>query len=307
MPVQSLISNSKINTGLKILRKRNDGYHDLETIFYPLDLHDTIDIDIEPGHLKINNIHINSDSRIIPRNTANLCYTAVENFFAEFPQDEFYSIQIYIHKNIPLGGGLAGGSSNAASVIKFLASYFGLAKDENRDRIMKVALQTGSDVPFFLFERPCFASGRGEEIKPLDDFKLDYDILIVNPNVRISTKEAFESLNFKAGEERHSELRKVTAFDPSRLEIFQNDFEAVAFEMYPEIAQIKSDLLEAGAVFASLTGSGASTYGLFTPLIGDKKNNLKEYFSAKGYFTFLSELKNRQLHFQKEQQFFSHL
>lgn len=306
MPHQSLISISKINVGLRIIRKRVDGYHDLETIFYPIDLHDVIDINIEPGHLKINNIHINSDSRVVPRNTANFCYAAIENFFKEFPQSGFYNIEIYIHKNIPMGGGLAGGSSNAAAVIKYLAGYFGLDKNENWDKLIGVALQTGSDVPFFLMEKPCFASGRGEVMEPLGEFKVDYDILVVNPNIHVSTKDAFQKLGFKPGEERPSDLRSVNTFDPGTPEVFKNDFEDVVFKMHPAIAEIKQKMLEGRAVFASLTGSGASVYGLFTPghlapLKGDKKNSLLENFSDNGYFTFLSELKNRQPHFQTEQ------
>jgi 4-diphosphocytidyl-2-C-methyl-D-erythritol kinase len=306
VPRQSLISNSKINVGLKILRKRDDGYHDLETIFYPIDLYDTLDINIEPGHLKINNIHINSDSRIVPRNTANICYTAIENFFSAFPQSRFYNIEIYIHKFIPMGGGLAGGSSNGAAIIKYLAQYFGVDKERNWNDIIKLALDTGSDVPFFLYEKPCFAQGRGEIMEPLDEFKLDYDILIVNPNINVSTKDAFAQLNFTPGEERPSELSSVHFFDPDKPYVFKNDFEDVVFEMHPAIAEIKQQMLDGGAVFASLTGSGASVYGLFTtghlaPLKGDKNNFLIENFSDKGYFTYLSELKNRQSHFQKEQ------
>jgi len=113
-------------------------------------------------------------------------------------------------------------------------------------------------------------------------------------------------LNFTPGEERPSELSSVHFFDPDKPYVFKNDFEDVVFEMHPAIADIKKDMLDGGAVFASLTGSGASVYGLFTtghlaPLKGDKNNFLIENFSDKGYFTYLSELKNRQLHFQKEQ------
>lgn len=298
MPSSTLISFSKINIGLKITSKRNDGFHDLETIFYPVDLHDTIDITIEPGHLKINSITIDSDDKVLPNDITNLCYRAVQNFFSEFPQSENYNIEIFIHKNIPIGGGLAGGSSNAAAVIKYLAENFGINVNENWDRLIKVALETGSDVPFFLYGKPCFASGRGEKMIPLDDFVLDYDILLVNPNIHVSTKDAFDALNVKPGDVRESSLSEVKTFDPSRADIFENDFEKVVFPKHPEIADIKNEMLNGGAVFASMSGSGATVYGLFAPpknsIDNSKLDMLKEKFSALGYFTYVSSLKNSQ-------------
>lgn len=291
MPSSTLISFSKINVGLKITSKRSEGFHDLETIFYPVDLHDTIDISIEPGHLKINSIHIDSDDKNLPTDSTNLCYKAAQNFFNEFPQQEAYNIDIFIHKNIPIGGGLAGGSSNAAAVIKYLAENF--SKSDNWDKLIKVALETGSDVPFFLYGKPCFASGRGEKMIPLGDFTLDYDILLVNPNIYVSTKDAFKALNIKPGEVRDSALCEVKKFDPSRPDIFENDFESVVFTKHPEIAAIKEELLDGGAVFASMSGSGATVYGLFAPQSSNSKLNiLKEKFSSLGYFTYVSSLKN---------------
>ena len=290
MPSSTLKSFSKINVGLKITSKRSDGFHDLETIFYPAELHDTIDISIEPGHLKINTITIDSDNKELPNDSTNLCYKAVENFFEGFPQSENYNIYIFIHKNIPIGGGLAGGSSNAAEVIKYLAGNFAIDINENWDRLIKTALETGSDVPFFLYGKPCFASGRGEKMIPLDNFILDYDILIVNPNIHVSTKEAFDALNIQPGEVRESGLSAVETFDPSHTELFENDFEKVVFSKHPEIAEIKNEMLNGGAVFASMSGSGASVYGLFTPQNTSKLDMLKEKFSSKGYFTYVSSL-----------------
>lgn len=300
MPSATLISYAKINVGLKIISKRNDGYHNLETIFCPVDLNDLIDIKIEPGYLKFNSININSDYETLPNDSTNICYEAIENFLNEFPQKNYYNIEIFIHKNIPVGGGLAGGSSNAAAVIHFLADYFGVDKKENRDRLINAALATGSDVPFFLYGKPCFASGRGEKIVPLEDFNINYDILLVNPNINVSTKEAFDALGYKEGEVHESRLGEVKMFDPENTSLFENDFEKVVYTMNDVIANIKNDMINSGAVFASMSGSGATVYGFFTPQDANIEM-LTKNFAESGYFTYLSELKNRPLDFQTEQ------
>ena len=299
MPSASLTSFAKINVGLKIISKRDDGYHDLETIFYPVDLYDYIDITIEPGYLQVNSININSDFETLPNDSSNICYEAIEHFFNEFPQKDTYAFDIFIHKNIPVGGGLAGGSSNAGAVINYLAEHFGIDKEKNWDRLIKVAIETGSDVPFFLYGKPCFASGRGEKIIPLESFEINYDILLVNPNIHVSTKEAFDALAYEPGEIHKSDLKSVEIFELGNEPVLENDFERVVFPMYPEIAEIKKLMLENGAVFSSLSGSGATVYGLFAPQ-EFKLEMLMQNFNESGYFTYLSELKNRQSDFQTE-------
>ena len=191
MAIETLKSCAKINIGLNIINKRSDGYHNLETIFYPVNICDDIEISIEPSSQNKNTVKITSNNPSLPIDSSNLCYKVVDNFFLKFPIKDHYEIIIHIDKNIPVGGGLAGGSSNAGTLIKFLADYFGISILDNWDKFIDISLSVGSDVPFFLFGKPCFASGRGERMMPLNNFKVEYDILLVNPNIEVSTKKAF--------------------------------------------------------------------------------------------------------------------
>lgn len=263
MSFQELTSCAKINTGLKIINKRRDGFHNLETIFYPVDICDKIKISIEKTDAATNSVFISSNKAYVPTDKKNFCYRIIEAFFIEYKIRYCYEIHINIEKNIPVGGGLGGGSSNAGTVLRFLIDYFSVDIEKDYDKITKIALQAGSDVPFFIFSKPCYAEGRGEIIKPLENFKLDYTIVLVNPGIHISTKWAFEELNYEIGEIHDSILSKVEKFYPENPDYFENDFERIVFKRYPEIKNIKDELLKAGAVFASLSGTGGTVYGLF--------------------------------------------
>ena len=281
-------SFAKINFGLRILKKRDDGYHDLETIFYPVKLHDEININIEHSDINSNSVILKSNTSYIPLNKDNLCFKAAEKFFNSFRIKEYYRIEIDIVKNIPIGGGMGGGSSNAVSVIKFFIRYFNIDIEENKETIMNLALSLGSDVPFFFLMKPCYAEGRGEKIKILRDFRIDYDILIVNPNLHISTKWAFEKLNYSPDFSKETLLDKVKIFDPLDKDAFVNDFEKIVFSKYNVLNEIKSEMLNAGAVYSSLSGSGATMFGLFAR---NKKSTLAKCFNlykSKRYFTYIS-------------------
>lgn len=285
----SVNSYAKINTGLRVLRKRDDGYHDLETIFYPVKLHDVIHIEIQSTLKDHNTVILKSDKSFIPLTKDNLCYKAIEHFFREFRIKDNYDISISINKNIPVGGGLGGGSSNAAAVIRFLVNYMKIDIEYNRNKILNLALSIGSDVPFFLMMKPCYAGSRGEKLILLKDFRINYDILIVNPNHHISTKWAFEKLNFRKGFSRAPVLNKIEKFEPGIFNLLENDFEEIVFSKFPEIKVIKNELLEMGARFSSMSGSGATMYGIFDK---NKKGTLKkcrEYYAAKKYFTYISD------------------
>lgn len=281
-------SFAKINIGLRILRKRNDGYHDLETIFYPVKLHDDIIISAVRSAGNVNSVVLKSNKSFLPLNRDNLCYKAVEKFFSEFKIRDNYKIRIEIKKNIPVGGGLGGGSSNASAVIRFLTKYFGIDIEKNSSRLLRTALSIGSDVPFFLLMKPCYATGRGENLKILGEFNPDFDILIVNPNLHISTKWAFEKLNLSPGSEKKPTLDNIRIFDPERSELFENDFEKVIFEKYSLTGEIKKRLLDSGAVFASLSGSGATVYGFFRKNEKLKTLNCSDSFLKQNFFTFIS-------------------
>jgi 4-diphosphocytidyl-2-C-methyl-D-erythritol kinase len=268
MSFTELKSPAKINVGLKIINKRKDGFHNLETIFYPVDLFDNIKISIEKTEAPRNSVFISSNKPYVPTDKKNFCYKIIEAFFIEYKIRDYYEIHINIEKNIPVGGGLGGGSSNAGTILRFLIDYFGVDVDKDYERIIKIALQAGSDVPFFVISKPCFAESRGEAIKLLENFKLDYNVVLVNPGIHISTKWAFEELNYQIGEVHDSLLSKVQKFYPENAEYFENDFEKIVFKRYSEIKNIKDELLKAGATFASLSGTGGTVYGLF-----EKKSN----------------------------------
>ncbi len=191
-----LESYAKINVGLKIISRRDDGFHNIETIFYPIKLHDDIHISITPNE-SYNSVYITCNKYYVPSNKDNICFKTIEAFFKNFHIKETYKIAINIGKKIPVGGGLGGGSSDAAVVLKYLIKFFKIDIKENRKKIMQTALSIGSDVPFFLIMKPCFAEGRGEQMRILPEFNIKYDILIINPNLHVSTKWAYENLNLE--------------------------------------------------------------------------------------------------------------
>lgn len=286
---QNVKSFAKINVGLRILNRREDGFHNLETIFYPVKLFDIITIQIENSETGFNSVKLKSNKAFLPLNRDNLCFKAIELFFRTFRIRDCFKINLEIKKNIPVGGGLGGGSSNAASVLKFLIKFTDININQNRKKILELALSLGSDVPFFLTNKPCYAKGRGEEISLLPEFKIDYDILIVNPNLHVSTKWAFEMLELETGYRKDYLLKNVSRFDINDRKIFENDFEEVIFKKYILLKEIKEELYRIGAVFVSMSGSGATLYGLF-----DKKNQneirrARDYYTAKNYFTFISD------------------
>lgn len=285
----NLKSYSKINIGLRILGKRKDGYHNLETIFYPVKLHDDVFIKIESNPENTNSVILKSNKSFIPLNIENLCYKAVVKFFTYFKIKDYYKITIDIKKMIPVGGGLGGGSSDAATVLKFLIKFFQIDVDINKLKIIDLALSLGSDVPFFLVLKPCYASGRGEKMKVLNNFRLSYNILIVNPNLHVSTKWAFEKLSLSREVEKESVLNEINYFDLKLKNHFVNDFEEVVFSKYQTLKQIKDELLQKGSVYASMSGSGATMYGFFEKDSMQSMTECREYFNVKKYFTFISD------------------
>jgi 4-diphosphocytidyl-2-C-methyl-D-erythritol kinase len=282
-----LKSYGKINVGLKVICKREDGFHNIETIFYPVNIFDEIDFNISKTTNNYNSLHLKSDKAYIPADKSNTCYKATISFFKEFLIKDFFDIKINIKKNIPVGGGLGGGSSDAASIIKALIKYFNINISEKKYSVMKVALSVGSDVPFFLISKPCFASDRGDKLKLLPDFKLNYKILLVNPNLHISTKWAYENIKPTWLDSAQSELKNISKFDLSEYN-FENDFENIAFEKYHELKEIKDIMKNEGAVYASLSGSGATMFGFFKPTDEASLSDCFKKFRDRNYFTYIS-------------------
>lgn len=275
---------AKINIGLRILSKRDDGFHNLESIFYPVNLFDEVNIDIFPSKENKNSVYISSNNPLIPIDKNNICYKIIINFFRIFNIRNTYIIKINIKKNIPIGGGLGGGSSDAAAVLKYLINYFKIDINSKKHDILEVAAKTGSDVPFFLISKPCLAREKGENLTLLKTFRINYKILIVNSGIHISTKWAYESLNFPANTVKESVYLGVTGFEEDNKLIFTNDFESVAFAKFGELKAIKEQFYKFGAEYASMTGSGASIYGFFCEDSTMEKAIL--FFKDKNYKVF---------------------
>lgn len=276
--IYTIKSPAKVNIGLRVLSKRPDRFHNIETIFYPVKIFDKITLKISKlTNSKANAISIKTDSASL-QDKKNICYKAITLFFDEFKIKDKYKIEIKIKKNIPIGAGLGGGSSNAASVLKILIKHFG---NDNLEKLKKISLKLGSDVPFFLHGKASYASSRGEKLTPLPKFKIPYKILIVNSGIHVSTKWAYKELKVKKTKSKI--LNKVKTFNPSDMRLMLNDFERAVFRKFPKIEKIKYEMFRHRAVYALMSGSGSTVYGFFT---AKNIKASKKYFSGPGYKTF---------------------
>ncbi len=246
-------AKAKINIGLNVIRKRDDGYHDLETFFYPLaNLYDIIEIE------KSDKFTIDVNPPIDLPTKDNLIFRAVKHL--EKITGEKINVKIKLKKNIPIGGGLGGGSSDAAATLKAVNLLFKLNLPTKE--LKKIALLLGSDVPFFIEEKPAFGFSRGEVLEYFS-LSVDYPILLVNPQIHISTSETFSKIKPGPAPISIKEiLQQYPAPSDWRGKI-KNDFEEVIFPRYPLLQKIKENLYESGAVFALMSGTGSTLYGIF--------------------------------------------
>ena len=274
---------AKINVGLRVLSKRKDGFHNLETIFHPIEIFDNIKLTVKklPVTAKNSIIKVTSQPKGNISGNKNICYKTVERFFEEFGIIEKYNVTVNIKKNIPMGAGLGGGSSDAAGALIALLKYFRIKCKPNE--ILRFAQDVGSDVPFFLIGKPAYATGRGEKLTPLPKFKIKGKILLVNPGIHISTPWAFKQLSVKNSKKKIMDKTYKFILDDERLMI--NDFERVVFKKYPEIEKIKYDMYMHGADYALMSGSGSTVYGIFS---NGKTKNAEKYFKSKKYKVFVS-------------------
>ncbi|MDE3235242.1 MAG: 4-(cytidine 5'-diphospho)-2-C-methyl-D-erythritol kinase [Bacteroidota bacterium] len=266
--------NAKINLGLNIIRKREDGYHDLETIFYPLLIQDIVEVITNSSSITSNQ-SINFSATGLPVNgdeNNNLCIKAYRLLKKDFPT--LPSIQMHLHKTIPMGAGLGGGSADGAFVLRLLNEKYQLALTPQQ--LIEYALQLGSDCPFFIVNQPCFATGRGEHMKAITLNLSAYHCIIVNPGIHVATGWAFSQLTPQ--EPIHSLQELIQAPVESWKETISNDFEQPVFKQYPAIEAIKKQLYNAGAVYAAMSGSGSTVFGLF-----EKENTPKLAFPSN-YF-----------------------
>ena len=247
---------AKINLGLRILRKRTDGYHDIETVLHRVDLYDELNIDPSTS------LGLSSSDPNLPGNENNLCLRAASLLRKNLGITP--GARISLKKKIPVGSGLGGGSSDAGTVLRELPAFWDVSADGNM--LLRLALELGSDVPYFLHDGAALARGRGEVLEYFA-LSIPYTILLCTPRVHVSTAWAY-SLVKPGTREHHSNLKEIlleglqNPTDLSRH--LENDFEPVVFEAYPLIRRIKDLMLQEGAVYASLSGSGSSVFGLFS-------------------------------------------
>lgn len=244
--------NCKINLGLNIIGKREDGYHDLETVFLPIPFTDVLEIiaSQKTNEFIVTGIAVGNDEN-------NLCikaYNLLKKDFSELP-----AIKMHLHKVIPLGAGLGGGSADAAFTLKLLNEKFKL--NLQNEQLLNYALQLGSDCPFFIINKPCFATGRGEILKPINVDLSNYKIMLINLDIHISTRDAFSKII--PAKPKVSVKEIIAQPVETWKDNLYNDFEIPVFESYPEIKKIKEDLYDNGAVYASMSGSGGTVYALF--------------------------------------------
>jgi 4-diphosphocytidyl-2-C-methyl-D-erythritol kinase len=244
--------NCKINLGLSILAKRPDGYHELETVFYPIAISDALEI------LPADSLTITQSGIPVPGDpTQNLCLKAYHLLKKDFPQ--IPSVQMHLHKNIPMGAGLGGGSSDGTTALLILNQQFGLGL--NDQQLIDYASQLGSDCPFFVYNKACHATGRGEILSPIELDLSNYQFVLVHPGIHISTAWAFQQLN------PHTKTESIKAIIEKPIaewkDYLMNDFEAAVFKAEPALSEIKSKLYQLGAIYASMSGSGSSLFGIF--------------------------------------------
>lgn len=249
----------KINFGLRVLRRRPDGYHDLESIFLPVPfLHDDLELtrladsDGETT-LVLTGITLDGDA------SDNLCLRAYRLLKADFP--DLPPVQIRLHKRIPFGAGLGGGSSDAAFTLKGLNELFGLGLDEAR--LECYAARLGADCPFFIRCVPALVEGIGDCLTPLDHNPVEgRHLLLAKPPEAVSTREAYAGLDAKMEVMENMEgMERIESI--TSIQSLANDFEASVFPRHPAIARLKADLLALGAGYASMSGSGSVVYGIF--------------------------------------------
>lgn len=247
-------STSKVNIGLKVLNQRDDGYHNIYTVFQELDFGDTIQIEkIDDG------CTIKSNVDWIPIDESNICHKAYSALKTKFP--DLGGISIHIQKNVPIGSGLGGGSANGAVTLKGLNDLYGLNLSDGE--LEKIGATIGADVPFFIKGGTQLGEGIGDKLTLLPSH-IQGTYLLVIPDVSISTPWAYSGLiNKLNSEELMPNFAGFFSGDYASLKIFENDFERIVIPAYPEIGAIKRKLLELGARFASLSGSGSTVYGIF--------------------------------------------
>lgn len=246
-----LFPNAKINIGLNILSRRKDGFHNLETIFYPLAIRDALEV-VEADQMKFT-----SSGLEIPGDAMdNLCLKAYYLLSKDY---KLPPVHIHLHKNIPIGAGLGGGSADASFFIKLINQKFELRMDTLQ--MEAYASKLGSDCAFFIQNKPAIAVGKGDQLQTIDLDLSSYFIMLVMPQVQVSTSDAYRGVRPATMASSLADLVKLPV-EAWRVAI-KNDFEPSVFLQYPIIAEVKSKLYSSGALYACMSGSGSSVFGIF--------------------------------------------
>jgi 4-diphosphocytidyl-2-C-methyl-D-erythritol kinase len=261
--------NAKINIGLNIIEKRSDGFHNIQSVMYPIGLKDALEV-IENNENDQKIVFSASGIKIPGDASTNLIVKAYNLISQEHILPK---VKVHLHKNIPIGAGLGGGSSDAAFFIKLLQQKFEL--DITWGEMHHYAKQLGSDCSFFVSNKPAFAEGKGDEFESLQFSLQGHHLVLIYPPIHINTAKAYSGVKPK-------QPTRSLENDIQQLDIndwknhVHNDFEDSIFVSFPEIKQIKESLYEKGAIYASMSGSGSSVYGIFKD-----KPDLKESFQGK--------------------------
>jgi 4-diphosphocytidyl-2-C-methyl-D-erythritol kinase len=269
--------NAKINIGLHIVEKRNDGYHNIESIFYPIPLQDALEAVIEP----LQNDAVTNQSislvttgfEIVGNSNDNLITKAYYLLQKDYPQ--LQGLHVHLHKAIPMGAGLGGGSADCAFFIRLLNQLYALQLTPVQ--LHNYAQQLGSDCAFFIANTPAYATQRGEVLMPIALNLSGYYLVLVKPNIHVSTAQAYAGVSPKPS------VMPLTTLIQQPMEQWKdsisNDFEAAIFATHPVLNDIKTQLYTQGAVYAAMSGSGATVYGLFKNEV-----DLEQLFAPHFYY-----------------------
>ena len=265
---------AKINLGLNVVEKRPDGYHNLETVFYPVQIEDALEVyPMDPEFpseydcdLKVTNITIDGDEQ---RNLVVRAYNLLKSNFPTLPR-----IHAHLYKGIPTQAGMGGGSSDCGFMITLLNDMFKLGLTQQQ--MIDYAARLGADCAFFIFNRPCYAEGIGEKLQPIDLDLKGWYLSLVRPDIPVSTREAFALIKPHHPEVNCREVVKQPV--ESWRDALVNDFESSVFAVHPELGAVKDRLYDLGATYAAMSGSGSTLFALSRQPL-----NLDE-FNSEGTF-----------------------
>lgn len=261
-----ILSPAKINLFLQIVGKRQDGYHDLFSLMCCISLYDTISLSFQ-----VDKTSVSCNHKMVPEDETNLTVKAANLFLKTLNKAE--QVHINIDKQIPVGAGLGGGSSNAAAVLSGLNRYYNFPF--STDQLISMGIAIGSDVPFFLFQKPALVSGMGEKLESFNGLE-PLHILLINPGFSVSTANIYGKLNLGLTKDENKNYKlKFKKLKYDVVANLFNDLETVTTSIYPDIALVQKALLMHGAMGALMSGSGPTVFGLFSDI-----NKVHEAYNA---------------------------